>query len=368
MSSTNGDVCSLQDVLIPLCTDLRFDEDTLFIIFEEDYRFAPDPGDAAWTHKKRLDTFYTLSSSSEPSPPPAVPGSSSSSSAAPSTQNKIPRGHKETIARQKSASQRVMIENEHYRVLNRPPAKDWRNTSIFLRDLVAYATLAHRQKRGDFIFCGWQPHRADESETCKNKDNFRSGTMLTMVSKNGFWKLQDKWEVHAKLKTPGHIDQCLKGFFSDQTINWSSYITPPLGGYFSHISGCDPAQGLRPSIWMEDFACPGTRQSHDWNDPPRKKHLCCFTTNGRVSWLREINVEVPDDQVKWLTSDERTELGPAKESGGWGCVQWDPDIMNFSERSERQLREGRRLRLREKFRHYVDPDPTPHSPQAFPAL
>jgi len=362
-------MCSLQDVLIPFCTDLRFEEDTLFIIFEEDYRFAPDLGDPAWTHKNRLDTFYTMPSSSEPSPPPAEPGSSSSSSAAPSTHNKIPRKHKvETTARQESSSQRVKSGDGDYKVLNKPPAADWQNPSVFLRDLVAYATLAHRQNRGHFIFCGWQPHRAGESDTCKNKNNYRSGTMLTMVSKTGFWELQTQWEVHAKLKTPGHVDQCLKGFFSDAKINWSSYITPPLGGYFTHISGCDLAQGLRPSIWMEDFACPGTRKTHDWDDPPRQKYLCTFTTNGKVDWVCKIDVEVPDDQVKWLTSDERRELGPAKETGGWGCIQWDPVTKEMSERSERELRGGRQLRMREKFRNFVEADETCRFLKAFPAL
>ena len=38
-----------QDVLLEFCTDPRFDEDTLFIIFEEDFRFTPDVGDPAWT-------------------------------------------------------------------------------------------------------------------------------------------------------------------------------------------------------------------------------------------------------------------------------------------------------------------------------
>ena len=92
-----------QDVLLEFCTDPRFDEDTLFIIFEEDFRFTPDVGDPAWTHNGRKDTSATiLSSMFGPSPPPAeeaasssaAPAEAASSSAAPSSHNKMPRAQK----------------------------------------------------------------------------------------------------------------------------------------------------------------------------------------------------------------------------------------------------------------------------------
>ncbi len=270
--------------------------------------------------------------------------------------NKIPREHKvEPTAHQEPSGRKMKAGVGDYKVLNKPSAADWKKPSVFLRDLVAYATLAHRQKRGDFIFCGWQPHGAGEADSCKNKNNYRSGLMLTMVSQTGFWELKTHWRVHPKLTTPAHVDLCLKKFFSDAKIPWSSYINPPLGGYYAHISGCEQAYYDKPrlSIWLEDFACPGTRQSHDWQDPPRQRWLCTFTANAKVDWVCKIDVDVPDDAVKWLTTDDRLELGHAKPTGGWGCVQWDPDTKEMSERTERELRAGRQLRMRYKFRNVV---------------
>ena len=71
-------------------------------------------------------------------------------------------------------------------VQNKASRDDWKQPSMFLRDLVAYATLAHRQKRGDFMFMGWQPHGAGESESTPSVDRMRSGLMLSMVSQQGF--------------------------------------------------------------------------------------------------------------------------------------------------------------------------------------
>lgn len=353
--------------MVEFCTDLRFEEDTLFIIFEEDYRFTPDPGDSAWTVKGRKDMSSHIMSTLFPSPPPGAEAASSSSDAASSSYNKIPKEKKEQpTAYFNPSGRKERASAEDYKVYSKAPAADWKNPSRFLRDLVAYATIAHRKKRGDFIFCGWQPHGCGEAASCKNKDNFRSGLMLTMVSKQGFWELETQWKVNDALKTPGHVDLCFKKFFSNQKITWSSYISPPLGGYTSHLSGCEKAYFEKPreSIWCEDFACPGTRKSDDWNVPPRQKWLCSFTANGKANYLCKMNVDVADEKVWWLTSDERVDLGAAKETGGWGCVQWDPVTKEMSERTERELRAGRQLRMKHKFRHFVNP--TEGHVKAFP--
>jgi len=326
----------------------------LFIIFEEDYRFAPEPDDPAWTHKNRSDTSSRMPSCFKPSPPPAQSSSTSSSRAEPtaSSHNKIPRWHKvEPTAPQEFSGRKVRDQQGGYTLFHKPSAANCNQPSQFMRDLVAYATLAHRSKRGDFIWCGWQPHGCGESKG-KIKSRYASGNMLTMVSKAGFWKLQASWDEHPSLRYPGHVDICLKNFFSKPTNNYSCYISPPLGGYSAHVSGCEAKQGVREEIWKEDFACPGTRRSHDWETPPRQKFLCSFTENGRCVFERELNVEVPDNEVRWLTKDVRAELGTAHGGG---------------ERSQREKREGRRAFMHTKFRHYVGDDKQCRNQQAFPA-
>ena len=124
-------------------------------------------------------------------------------------------------------------------VLNRASGADWEHPSIFLRDLVAYATLAHRQKRGDFMFMGWQPHGAGQSDSTKDIIRMRSGLMCSMVSLEGFLHLETQWRVAPELTAIGHVDLKLKNFWSLPVNSRVSYITPPIGGYTAHLSGCE---------------------------------------------------------------------------------------------------------------------------------
>ena len=354
-----------QDVLLEFCTDPRFDEDTLFIIFEEDFRFTPDVGDPAWTHNGRKDTSATiLSSMFGPSPPPAeeaasssaAPAEAASSSAAPSSPNKIPRAKKaEPPVHPNFWNRAERAAEGGYVVQNKASRDDWKQPSMFLRDLVAYATLAHRQKRGDFMFMGWQPHGAGESASTPCVDRMRSGLMLSMVSQQGFLHLETQWKDAPSLSAVGHVDIKLKNFWSLPVNSQVSYITPPIGGYTAHLSGC--AQEFfkkeRPCIWMEDFACPGTRRSHDWNAEPREKWLATFTSNALVDWVCRVDVAVPDEKVWWYSCDKRDELGPAEPTAGWGNAAWDARWKCWNEKTEREVRASRALRLREKFRYWT---------------
>ena len=322
--------------------------------------FTPELDDEAWKHNGRTDTQELIVSSLFPSPPPESAAAASSSSAK-ASHNKMPK----TNAVEPTAPAKPLQQSERggavgFVVPNRPPAEDWKRTSLFLRDLVAYANLAHRHKHmGDFIFCGWQPHGAGESASSKTSIHYRSGLMLSMVSQVGFWNLETAWRTHKALKHPGHVDLALKKYFSDPEQNWGTYIHPPLGGYSEHVSGCERVfyEKPRPSIWFEDFACPGTRAEHDWQRPARQRILYRFTVNSKADWLCKLNVSVPDSKVTWLTCDKRDRLGYAKPSGGWSTVQFDPETKKMTEWTERQLRSSRQLRMREKFRTFVPDDP-----------
>ena len=351
--------------MLEFCTDPRFDEDTLFIIFEEDFRFTPEVGDPAWTHNGRKDTSATIFSSMfGPSPPPDPKASSSSaaaaeeasSSAAASSHNMIPRAKKEEPPVPPNFWSRKEREAAgDYVVQNRASGADWKQPSIFLRDLVAYATLAHRRQRGDFMFMGWQPHGAGESDSTKNKNNMRSGLMCSMVSQEGFLHLETQWRFSPQLTAAGHVDCKLKNFWSLPVNSRVSYITPPIGGYTSHISGCEKAffTKERPCIWLEDFACPGTRRAHDWTEKPRQKWLCTFRSNGKVDWICRVDVAVPDESVWWLSCDQRVARGPAEPTAGWGNAAWDNDRKTWIEKTDREMRASRALRQREKFRHWT---------------
>ena len=358
-----------QDVLIELCTDPRFDEDTLFIIFEEDFRFTPDDGDPAWTRPGRRDTSETIFSSMfGPSPPPAVeaasssaaPAEAASSSAAPLSPNKMPKAKKWAPPVHPNFWNRAERAAEGgYVIQNKASGADWKQPSMFLRDLVAYATLAHRESRGDFMFMGWQPHGAGQGKSAPSASRYRSGLMLSMVSQQGFLHLDEHWKHEPTLSSAGHVDLKLKNFWCLPVNSRVSYITPPMGGYTAHLSGC--AQEFykkeRPCIWMEDFACPGTRHSHDWDAPHRRKWLATFTSKGNINWVCKVEVAVPDEEVWWYSCDKRVDRGPAEPTAGWGCAAWDSNKKCWNEKTERELRSSRSLRMREKFRHWTtNPD------------
>ena len=352
-----------QDVLLELCTDPRFDEDTLFIIFEEDFRFTPDVGDPAWTHKGRKDTSATmLSSIFGPSPPPAdeaasssaAPAEAASSSAARSSPNKIPRAKKaEPPVHPNFWNRKERAAEGDYVVQNKASRDDWKQPSMFLRDLVAYATLAHRKSRGDFMFMGWQPHGAGDKST--HLGRMRSGLMLSMVSVQGFLHLETQWRTCEKLSV-GHVDIKLKNFWSLPVNSRVSYIIPPIGGYTSHLSDCAKEfyTKVRPSIWMEEFACPGTRQSHDWHNPPRDKWLATLTSNGHTDYVSRVDVDVPDEMVWWYSCDRRVDLGHAEPTAGWGNAAWDDSRKCWTEKSDREVRASRTLRMRAKFRYWTN--------------
>ena len=107
---------------------------------------------------------------------------------------------------------------------NRASAAQWNNVSIFLRDLVAMANLAYRAHRGDFMFCGWQPHGAGQEDSTSDIRILRSGTMLTMVTKRGFADLREHWNYNPFLREPGHVDLCMKKFFWKHPRDGCSYF------------------------------------------------------------------------------------------------------------------------------------------------
>ena len=104
---------------------------------------------------------------------------------------------------------------------------------------------------------------------------------------------------------------------------------------------------------MEDFACPGTRRAHDWDEQPREKWLCTLTSKGNCDWVCRVDVAVPDEKVWWLSFDRRVDLGPAEPTAGWGNAAWDSNRQTWIEKTEREMRASRALRQRQKFRHWT---------------
>ena len=43
-----GVIAYHEDIVLPFASDSRFDDDTVFLVFEEDFRFAPEQHDKSW--------------------------------------------------------------------------------------------------------------------------------------------------------------------------------------------------------------------------------------------------------------------------------------------------------------------------------
>lgn len=344
-----------QDVLIPFAMDPRLEDDCLFIVFEEDFRFAPEFDDPAWKHGGRRDTSRSLNEALYGSSRPPTTQGASSSGAASSTEPTAGQQKAKMAQHPGSWVRKNVAETKNIVLQERATREDWKVTSMYLRDLVAFANDAHRKKRGEFMFMGWQPFGAGGSGKI---DRYGSGAMCTMMSKSGARRLQYGFEHDDTMSRPGHMDLVLKRFWSQPEHSQVCYITPPLGGYFEHISGCERAfkDTPRPSVWLEAWCCPGTRARFDWNVPPRAKWWCTFTSKGHCDYVCRVDVDQPDAQFEWKTLDLRRSLGAAAEPTAgwkWGSYTWDDEANKWTLETDRQKRAGRRVRMNEKFRNWV---------------
>lgn len=347
---------SRQDVLIPFAMDARMDPDCLFIVFEEDFRFTPETGDEAWTINGRQDTSGLIDHDLFRWNLPADKGgrhveASASSTAEPTAgrSEKKKSLHPGNWMRENLATMRGSA------VQGRASREDWFVVSMFLRDLVAYAIHAHRLHRGEFQFMGWQPWGAGQAGPHINR--FGSGAMLTMFSKEGARRLEYAFQNEESMQRAGHLDIMLRKFWSEPENSRVVYITPPVGGYYTHISGCEKSLGPRPreAIWNEKFACPGTRKVHDWEKEKRQKWWATFTVKGGCDWVGQVDIDVSDEALTWKTMDARKDRGAAEPTAGgpWSNWTWSEEQHKWLEESDRKRRAARRVRMNEKFRTWV---------------
>jgi hypothetical protein len=331
-------------MLMTLCTDERFMDDTLFLVFEEDYRFTPTWDDPSWKLHNRRERFCKHQLWEAVPPTPGV----SNTSGSPPHQVAPPReGH----------SPRSWLGVQHLQPKcpewgdqgcpffpNRTWADDWQIgekgafRSCFLMDLVAYANLAARLDR-HFVFAGWQPGGAGSNVS--NPNRFGSGCMLTMFSKREACRLRHFFASDPHLSTPGHIDMCLKKFYcQEQHSSRATYLNPPLGGYTEHISGCEKTffRTPRPSIWGEAWCSIGTRPDHCWRADKPERWFMSFGRKGGAIWEKAVDVSRLDIDPTWTTHwavpDDRPES--------------DKKLTDRAKRLKRQM-----VCLNEKWRTWV---------------
>ena len=260
---------SPQEVVIPMMMDARFPADTLFLLFEEDYRFWPqgeDP-DGADDYKARLSTLQEERKRSrspnkmkrrpqealEPTAQTEGQASSSSSGAYRPDAKGAEKGKK-------------IVTGHHYTPARGSTVAGDLNDGLSpnVADLLRMATFCTRKEMGEVIWFGW----------CCADNNYKPawpvmGSHGLMMTKKGAMELRMAM-VSGKIKR-GHIDLELLRWLRQKDVAAdlkACYIFPSVGGFFQHPSGCDPkrfpedSEG-RPAGFTKKSSSRGTRVSDD---------------------------------------------------------------------------------------------------------
>ena len=223
--------------MIPYCTAEKHEDDTLFLIAEEDFRLHPE-------HDVPVPVHVGTKSLSP------VPECTEDPGASASSHNK-PRASRPAIVG-----------------ADEPPpsgeaAFSWRTGRaksrdlVFaqeLRDLVRICTLANRVNCGEFVWCSWvgcNKRRAKPSH----------GSTLVALTTDGARMLglaMATWEL-------GHFDVLLRDWLvaGGPEAPRTCYVYPAVGHYAVHESGCEPGIGVRDSEWNKSWVQAGTRGSQE---------------------------------------------------------------------------------------------------------
>ena len=322
-------------------------EDTLYMVFEEDFRWwrpGFDPDEADDYGRKTKPTWKTPKEKPVSLPPPAKGGEEGKGKGKKGEKGKTPRAQSEWHG----GVERGTADPGY--------GPDW-GLRQEVADAIRIANFAHRQGVGHLMNMCWVAQGHQWTPT--------NGTMLMMVSKTGARALSSAMQS----LPPGHIDlvwkQWLKSDAEVQREVGFSFLSPPMGNYTQHISDCDPKlwgehTAGRPADWDKPFCCAGTRVEED--PQRREKWLCQFATTkskkGRgVTWqakLPRTDVLHNSEEFWWksfqegYTPGDGTSERPFDEPTAAEC-----GTGKGTELSRRQRRLGRKRRALDQMRIWV---------------
>jgi hypothetical protein len=322
-----------------------WEKDTLFLLFEEDFRFTPTDIEPQVSHQPEglielVGDHATFLSSAD-------------------AESQIGAQAKFGIPGKGRWYEMPTKETDHV---------SFATPNSVLNDVVRYATLAHRAGCGDLTWMCWQPGGAGSHP--KRICSPASGSMFIMLSVPGAEVLTGAMD--GGVFPMGHFDVKLLDWLRDLQLSSlrCSYLLPPMGNYGAHQSGCEQAfsgeASIRPSCWQEKWCCPGTRISEDVQG--REKWLCAFTSKGQPGWLKKLpNLDgVPCIELEWLSfwdvpgqprpvavkdlPNQLEQKAPPPTATSSSAPAWPiPDVT-----SKRQRRKQRLQTLYHGMRHYID--------------
>jgi len=262
-----------QDVILPFVCDIRFPEDTLWIVMEEDMEFCPPQTDMA--------TFVKATCKPSKSPDGSRSGrvGSAISSSMPSS----------------SSSGPAVPKGEPFASRGTQPFQN-----ELVSDIVKLCTMAWTEGCGDFIWLGFNPPDKDKKKQTRTP-KFSYGSQCIALNRRAALSLRSTFGTPGW--KPAHVDQTLKAWCRDSSLGLRAcWVWPPVGSFRSHESECDPTWGEREGGWSETLVrCPFVRPAHDQHK--RNRELFMFQKKGAP----EAVVSVPNSFFEdpeaglWLT-------------------------------------------------------------------
>jgi hypothetical protein len=163
-------------------------------------------------------------------------------------------------------------------------------------DLVALANKASKVGHGDIVWMTWQP---GQGEVKKGITKIKSGAMLLSFTVAGARLVSEA--ISRQQIACTHFDLQLLKFVIEHGSGKFSYIFPPVGNYSMHVSGCEKmyAEEARPTCWSARWCCPGTRRSQD--PQKRDKYVCFPKKSGNPDWLSLVDLEKEFDSLCWTS-------------------------------------------------------------------
>ena len=352
--------------------DDRFPEDTLFLVFEYDYRFWPigeDP-DGADDYSTRLETMLAKRKRSVSPKKINMKADTASRKSGQASSSSSGAYRPEAKGKEKG---KAIVTQHHYTPVRGSTIPEHPNEGLStnVADLLRIATFCSRQSMGEIIWFGW-------CAPAKTKPTWLwKGSHGIMLTKRG--------AAHIMLAIAdgrvqrGHIDLVLLQWLrsEEEAIKaGASYTWPMIGSYYGHASGCDPAtfgeaQGGRPSGWEDGGGKPakGTRVKEDQHE--RRKFIVQWRGTGvnktERHWIpMPQDEELHTDTFKWRSFRGEPTATPKHQAERGGFTSHLPrgvlppkatkeeDSDDETTMTERAKRIKREWSARENKRTFVD--------------
>ena len=284
---------------MPLMTDSYWDKDTVFFVFEEDYRFRDVP-------------LMPLTEFLDPLAAEAGPG-----------EEFAPKPLLKRPAAKKFKAQWFEHPEKVQEVDEDEPA------AFHVSDLMHYVIQSSRVCEGGVWWLGWQPGHAGSNPQRKGQPSF--GSFLVACSVGGAHQLADAMDT-AKFPR-GHFDLSLKYWLQTEGRAVGGFVHPPIGNYFTSSSSIDPQYskergGVRLSCWGDSWCCPGTRKDQDRRG--RDKWLAAATKKGPPDWILKLKDPEDEPDLTWKTYEP-----PTGEPAASSLVRDEPPLPSPADAPEK---------------------------------